>query len=470
MNEALTSILCAKSAGSFVTSPNPSASKQTVPGNVTMVLYRAVVSHRPRALMAHSPPTPPVALNASARSPQLLGQPNIEITLERKLSPGIPKEYGKHLIEEVLCDAVFRPKCFCIRIEKGDFIEQGAVRYKGIGLDRYSLRFLFDKSPCPPREEWQKPECRPDGKDFGTIQRNGGSYFLAHVAGVSKEEEQDDIDLALARLNTLVPEDQQRSRITEFAEHLHVFFFSALRAGGSATREPSAALSPDPTVQRIRRRKSPAKPQRPYLPPRTPPVRGGRRMAPTPKTTTISFFTSFEDFDRMPVEAAHIIPHSIGARSGKNEMLNDSQLAALHLLDMFDSTAMALIDGAGIDTPKNAILLSKNWRHFFGTFQVYFDKADNQANTYTVCVANPNESIRSLPRTVTFQWESIELPSPHLLALHKAVAKIMYLTGAGECTDHIDRYDSAETIAADGSTNLAILLNLRLFTSPIRAY
>ncbi|KAI9651405.1 MAG: hypothetical protein M1829_003206 [Trizodia sp. TS-e1964] len=330
-------------------------------------------------------------------------------------------------------------------------------------------------------------------------------YFLAHVAGVSKEEEQDDIDLALARLNTLVPEDQQRSRITEFAEHLHVFFFSArecskkpfsavhpdlkltdlnatVRAGGGATRDPSAALSPDRTVQRIGvRNRPPSLKDHVSLRERHRCAISGafsddeykaRRKADgvDAKDDDDILFTSFEDFDRMPVEAAHIIPHSIGARSGKNEMLNDSQLAALHLLDMFDSTATALIDGAGIDTPKNAILLSKNWHYFFGTFQVYFDKADNQANSYTVCVANPNESIRSLPRTVTFQSESIELPSPHLLALHKAVAKIMYLTGAGECTDHIDRYDSADTIAADGSTNLAILLNLRLFTSPIRAY
>ncbi|KAI9651594.1 MAG: hypothetical protein M1829_002597 [Trizodia sp. TS-e1964] len=330
-------------------------------------------------------------------------------------------------------------------------------------------------------------------------------YFLAHIAGVSKEE-QDDIDLALTRANTLVPEDQQRSRITEFAEHLHAYFFSALRAGGGATREPSAALSPDRTVQRIGvgNRPPSLKDLVSFRERHRCTISGAfsddeyqarwKADGADAKDDDGVLFTSFEYVDRRPTETAHIIPHSIGARSGKNEMLvsvtslnskissvrpeeltdvliqNDSQLAALHLLDMFDPTATALIDGAGIDTPKNAILLASEWHHFFGTFQVYFDKVDNQANTYTVCVTNPNQPIRPLPRTVTFESETIELPSPHLFALHKAVAKIMYLTGAGEYTNHLDRYDSADTIAADGTTNLANLLNLRLFTSPIRAY
>ncbi|KAI9677317.1 MAG: hypothetical protein M1829_002660 [Trizodia sp. TS-e1964] len=166
MDEALSSILCAEERWIFRGLCESIGFNADGTGN----LWCSCADFNCYIALALSwrllPPAPPVARNASARRPQLLGQLNVEITLERKLAPGAPEQHGKYLIEGVLCDAAFTPKSFCIRIEKGDFIEPGAIRLEGFSLDRYSLRLLFDKSPYPPREEWKEPQCGPDSLLF----------------------------------------------------------------------------------------------------------------------------------------------------------------------------------------------------------------------------------------------------------------------------------------------------------------
>ena len=103
------------------------------------------------------------------KSPQLLGQLNLEITLSKKMvkwlqnwKSGLPTTVN----ETFLSDDAFRPKLFTVRIEKGDFIAPSGIGFKDSPRKRYALRLLFDKSPYPPREEWKSPGGAADSNLF----------------------------------------------------------------------------------------------------------------------------------------------------------------------------------------------------------------------------------------------------------------------------------------------------------------
>ncbi|KAI9662744.1 MAG: hypothetical protein M1829_006139 [Trizodia sp. TS-e1964] len=100
---------------------------------------------------------------------QLLGLLKVEITLLKKLAPGLDASMMRSSSipnEHSLSDDAFRAKPFSIRIEKGNFTEPVWVGSEGSFRPRYTFRLLFDKSPYPPREEWKKPEGGPDSNKF----------------------------------------------------------------------------------------------------------------------------------------------------------------------------------------------------------------------------------------------------------------------------------------------------------------
>jgi hypothetical protein len=62
-----------------------------------------------------------------------------------------------------------------------------------------------------------------------------------------------------------------------------------------------------------------------------------------------------------------------------------------------------------------------------------------------------------LPKKVTFTSSdptNLPVPSPELLALHAACAKVAHLSGASEHIDELDRdLDDLRVLAADGSSS-----------------
>jgi hypothetical protein len=62
----------------------------------------------------------------------------------------------------------------------------------------------------------------------------------------------------------------------------------------------------------------------------------------------------------------------------------------------------------------------------------------------------------TLPEKVTFTSSdpiALPVPSPELLALHAACAKVAHLSGAGEEIDELDRdLDDLNVLASDGSS------------------
>jgi hypothetical protein len=70
-----------------------------------------------------------------------------------------------------------------------------------------------------------------------------------------------------------------------------------------------------------------------------------------------------------------------------------------------------------------------------------------------------------LPVTHTFLLtpdHTIDPPSPRLLAIHRAIARILNLSGAGVYIDRILRDLEEVEIKEDGSTELAPVLSLKL--------
>ncbi|EQL29810.1 hypothetical protein BDFG_07621 [Blastomyces dermatitidis ATCC 26199] len=166
----------------------------------------------------------------------------------------------------------------------------------------------------------------------------------------------------------------------------------------------------------------------------------------------------------MILEVAHILPHSL-TQANADSQLDDSKKAALMILNMFDCDVSHLIDGVNIDRPFNAMSLTRDLHTHFGNFTVFFEAVPDQEHTYRIDTFLPPGILPDIPVTrilYLINDRSIEPPSPRLLALHHAIARILHLSGAGEYIDNILR-DMEETgIQEDGSTELGRMVNLTL--------
>ncbi|KAH6641631.1 hypothetical protein F5144DRAFT_140885 [Chaetomium tenue] len=179
----------------------------------------------------------------------------------------------------------------------------------------------------------------------------------------------------------------------------------------------------------------------------------------------------FED-DPRPfylLKVAHILPGSL-ARSKKGTELNPSKQAALSILNMLDDGVVHLIEGADIDKPRNAVTLDHNLHHWFSNFDIFFEPVpDADDHTYRIGFSLPSILVRGILPVVRKLYlteeRTIEPPSPRLLAIHRAIAHILHLSGASNYINTIlkdlekAQWHCAE---ADGSTDLGRLVHLGL--------
>lgn len=135
---------------------------------------------------------------------------------------------------------------------------------------------------------------------------------------------------------------------------------------------------------------------------------------------------------------------------------------------MFDPGILSLIEGSNIDRSMNALTLTSRYHHLFGSFLIYFEPtADRFQPTYKISDVRSNFILRDrlLPVTRTLFLtpnRTIDPPSPRLLAIHRAIVHILYLSGAGDYIDNIISDMDDIFIKADGSTELALYMNLKL--------
>jgi hypothetical protein len=134
---------------------------------------------------------------------------------------------------------------------------------------------------------------------------------------------------------------------------------------------------------------------------------------------------------------------------------------------MFDPSIVHLIDGSNIDRPTNAITLTAHFHKRFGDFDIYFEPTTQTPHTYKIIPTRSHNIFREaiLPVTRTFHLtdnHNIDLPSPRLLAIHRAIALILHLSAAGGYIDDILRDLDELDVKSDGSTKLGRLIELRL--------
>ncbi|KAK9476669.1 hypothetical protein V1514DRAFT_321901 [Lipomyces japonicus] len=145
------------------------------------------------------------------------------------------------------------------------------------------------------------------------------------------------------------------------------------------------------------------------------------------------------------LEIAHIIPFSClsltNIRRSKPE-LPELTRAAFQILKMFNPVAVQELKGSNIDRPINALTLNLAIQKYFNNFQIAFTRVQGVERTYTIDYVRPRNFhvFRTrLPVTVTLDLapdNDIELPSPQLLDIHRAIARILYLSKVGEYIDN----------------------------------
>lgn len=132
---------------------------------------------------------------------------------------------------------------------------------------------------------------------------------------------------------------------------------------------------------------------------------------------------------------------------------------------MFDSDVVHLINGVDSDRPYNALTLTTDLHRAFGRFDVYFTQITDLPHTYEIKTFQRFGFQRILPVTRALYLmpdQSIEPPSPRLLALHRAIGHILHLSGAGRYIQNLlDKFED-QMVHSDGSTPLADLVQLRM--------
>ncbi|KAK6371741.1 hypothetical protein LTS17_008564 [Exophiala oligosperma] len=166
------------------------------------------------------------------------------------------------------------------------------------------------------------------------------------------------------------------------------------------------------------------------------------------------------------LEVAHIMPHSLMTLSSGKTELDESKRLALAILNMFDDGVVHLIEGVNIDRPRNAITLTHDFHDLFGRFEAYFEATGNEQHTYRIDSTDTGIGRHPLfPVTRTLfltDTRTIDPPSPRLLAIHAAIAKILHMSAAGSYIDSI-LYDLDKGgISVDGSTPLGHFTALRI--------
>ena len=128
------------------------------------------------------------------------------------------------------------------------------------------------------------------------------------------------------------------------------------------------------------------------------------------------------------------------------------------------------IENGQLDTLVNALTMTHHYRRLFNAFQIYFEPTGNFPNEYTIQSTAPNSSSPHDPlfpvvRTLTFDSDyssTIDLPSPRLLAVHRAIARIMEVSNAGPYVKDLLRNIEGDSVRADGPTNLRVMIRLWL--------
>lgn len=169
-------------------------------------------------------------------------------------------------------------------------------------------------------------------------------------------------------------------------------------------------------------------------------------------------------------QAAHIIPHALNSVHATNEALSPSKTFVWQILNMFDPGISDELEGARIDAPANAMILATELHHEFGKLRCYLDEV--APGTYVFRrtrfasalspAANPKAERITFRNHEPHGTRWADLPSARLLRLHAACCKMMEMAAVADyvaaVVDDLDRLQEEGTLAADGTSDVGMLL------------
>ncbi|KAJ5254038.1 hypothetical protein N7524_011218 [Penicillium chrysogenum] len=155
------------------------------------------------------------------------------------------------------------------------------------------------------------------------------------------------------------------------------------------------------------------------------------------------------------LEVAYILPYYLATVAPSETDLSDSKKKALRILDIFDPRIIYLVNRPEIDSPINALTLTLDYHRLFGEFKIYFEPTKSSPFL--------RDPLFPITRSLTLSpYRTVDPLSSRLLGVHRAIALIMKLSGAGEYIERVLRDIEELDIREDGSTHLGYLAGLRL--------
>ena len=111
--------------------------------------------------------------------------------------------------------------------------------------------------------------------------------------------------------------------------------------------------------------------------------------------------------------------------------------------------------------------MTQSFHYQFGRFGPSLERTDQVTYSYKIdCLDHDQlflDPLLPVTRTLYLAPErTIDPPSPRLLAIHHAIARILYLSGAGDYIDSVIRDMEEVVIREDGSTELGWYVGLKI--------
>ncbi|KAH9011480.1 hypothetical protein EDB85DRAFT_1117299 [Lactarius pseudohatsudake] len=178
------------------------------------------------------------------------------------------------------------------------------------------------------------------------------------------------------------------------------------------------------------------------------------------------------DVAQHPMEAAHIIPFLLNKFDDK-VISSPQTTSAARTWDMLQSWTQInfkTLIGSNIDSPTNAIYMTKVEHTSFGHSDFYLDKEafPDSPNKYKLHMSRDGGILTNGMREMdaefpTLEESSVEPPNPDYLRVHAAFAKVLHLCGAAQYMDGVELDAEMEgTLRPNGETDFGSYLQSKL--------
>jgi len=172
------------------------------------------------------------------------------------------------------------------------------------------------------------------------------------------------------------------------------------------------------------------------------------------------------------MEAAYIIPFMLN-NFDDNAIDSPAITNTARTWDMLRSWTRINFEtlvGPNINSPKDAIYMTKTEHVAFGRFKFYLDKEayPDTPNKYKVRMSRAGKRLSNGSCEVdvefrTLEESSVEPPNPDYLKVHAAFAKVLHLCGAAEYIESVERdAEMKGTLRLNGETDFASYLRSKL--------